>query len=269
MEISDKVLKFLQDEESQELLNNNKFEKLYEKFYEEVEHDVPPLSSSMTSEFTQLLYAAGIDPLEHMDIIPKYFLCRNNSLKEFTIPSHIKSIGEKAFYNCTGLTSITIPDSTMEIGNSAFSGCEKLISVHIGSGVKELSPELFRVCSSLKQVTIGDNVESIGYSAFNECSALTNIDLKNVKVIGDLAFIYCNNLETVLLSKNAKLEYVGEGAFWDSSKFEGIRFRGTMEEWRDLHVRYKENDGYSFNVLCTDGVLRSKSRGGGGWIKVK
>ena len=32
MQVSDKVLKFLQNEESQELLNNNKFEKLYEKF---------------------------------------------------------------------------------------------------------------------------------------------------------------------------------------------------------------------------------------------
>ena len=69
MEISDEVLKFLQDEESQELLNNNKFEKLYEKFHEEVEPYVPMSGPSMTSEFTQLLYVAGIDPLVHMSTV--------------------------------------------------------------------------------------------------------------------------------------------------------------------------------------------------------
>lgn len=69
MEISDKVLKFLQDEENQELLNNNKFEKLYEKFHEEVEPYVPMSGPSMTSEFTQLLYVAGIDPLVHMSTV--------------------------------------------------------------------------------------------------------------------------------------------------------------------------------------------------------
>ena len=90
-----------------------------------------------------------------------------------------------------------------------------------------------------------------------------------MKVISDWAFTDCNKLETVLLSKNAKLEYVGKGAFYGLPKFEGIRFKGTTEEWRDLHVRYKENDGYSFNVLCTDGILTSKSRGRGGWIEIK
>ena len=32
-------------------------------------------------------------------------------------------IGEKAFYNCSGLTSVTIPKSVAIIGSAAFSGC--------------------------------------------------------------------------------------------------------------------------------------------------
>lgn len=69
MEISDEVLKFLQDEESQELLNDNEFEKLYEKFREKVEPYVPMGGLSMTREFTELLYAAGIDPLIYMSTV--------------------------------------------------------------------------------------------------------------------------------------------------------------------------------------------------------
>jgi hypothetical protein len=39
------------------------------------------------------------------------------------IPDSVTSIGDVAFYGCTGLTSITIPDSVTSIGNGAFSGC--------------------------------------------------------------------------------------------------------------------------------------------------
>ena len=35
----------------------------------------------------------------------------------------VSSIGYRAFYDCTGLTSITIPNSVTEIGWSAFYGC--------------------------------------------------------------------------------------------------------------------------------------------------
>ena len=35
----------------------------------------------------------------------------------------VTSIGERAFYECSGLTSVTIPNSVTSIGSGAFYGC--------------------------------------------------------------------------------------------------------------------------------------------------
>ena len=48
---------------------------------------------------------------------------------DLTIPDSVTSIGDYAFYFCTGLTSVTIPDSVTSIGSSAFSGCVNLVSI--------------------------------------------------------------------------------------------------------------------------------------------
>ncbi len=44
---------------------------------------------------------------------------------------NIISIGNYAFYNCTGLEKVIIPESTSKIGSSAFSNCHNLINVYI------------------------------------------------------------------------------------------------------------------------------------------
>ena len=47
-----------------------------------------------------------------------------------TFSHAIKSIGERAFEDCTSLTSITLPEGVTQIGHSAFENCTSLIEVY-------------------------------------------------------------------------------------------------------------------------------------------
>ena len=49
--------------------------------------------------------------------------------KNTVIPSNVTSIGDGAFYGCSGLTSITIPSRVTSIGNYAFDSCSSLTSI--------------------------------------------------------------------------------------------------------------------------------------------
>ena len=123
-----------------------------------------------------------------------------------TIPSTfgdypVTSIGDYAFYGCSGLTSVTIPSSVTSIGNSAFQYCSELTSVTIPSSVTSIRSDVFRGCSSLTSVAIPEGVTSIGSAAFSGCSSLTSVTIpSSVTSIGSIAFVDCLSLKSVHIS---------------------------------------------------------------------
>ena len=116
----------------------------------------------------------------------------------------VTSIGNYAFWGCSGLTSITIPKSITSIGSDAFPACYGLKKVIIsdiaawcciefGDNPLAYAHHLYSdEKTEIKELNIPNNVTSIGGSAFEGCSGLTSVTIPNsVTSIGWSAFAFC------------------------------------------------------------------------------
>lgn len=125
----------------------------------------------------------------------------------------VTSIGEDAFYGCSGLTSAIIGNSVKSIGESAFDSCSGLTSVTIGNSVKSIGEGAFRYCSGLTSVTIPNSVASIGEGAFSYCSGLKSATIPNsVTSIGGDVFRCCSGLTSFTIPNS--VTSIGPCAFF-------------------------------------------------------
>ena len=131
-----------------------------------------------------------------------------SGLTSVTIPNSVTSIGYYAFSDCSGLTSVTIPNSVTSIGSGAFDACSGLTSIKVESGnsvydsrencnaiIKTATNTLISGC---KNTIIPNSVTSIGEVAFYGCLGLTSVTIPNsVTSIGDRAFSGCSGLTSI------------------------------------------------------------------------
>ena len=81
------------------------------------------------------------------------------------IPSSVRTIGKRAFYQLSNLTDINIPTGVTCIADSAFEGCG-LISVTIPNTVTSFGSCAFYGCSSLSSIVFDNCYPTFGINAF-------------------------------------------------------------------------------------------------------
>ena len=159
-----------------------------------------------------------------------------------TFDGPVTQIGERAFYNCSSLTSITIPSSVTSLGYAAFFICPSLTTITIPESVTSLGEgATFQQCTALKNVywnaidcTIEQDADGYYYPPFLNlenieefvfgadvttipaylCQGLTGLKSltipESVTSIGRGAFLACSSLISVTIPES--VTSLGEGA---------------------------------------------------------
>ena len=83
-----------------------------------------------------------------------------------TIPATVDTIGGRAFYKYSVLSTVTFPDDLVSIGESAFYMCELLVNLTLPDSLTDIGTKAFYGCLNLVDVRIPDRVDTIGRNAF-------------------------------------------------------------------------------------------------------
>ena len=198
-------------------------------------------------------------------IITKY--AGNDTVYE--IPSEIDGkkvtgIGNRAFQNCTSLTSVTIPSGVTYIDECAFQGCSSLTDIALPDSLTIIGGFAFNNCAMLTSITIPNGVTRIEWETFYGCSALTDLVLPDtVTYIGRNAFFNCPSLKTVTIP--ASVTTIDERAFgyhyddnYNITKTDGFKINYTKNTWGHY---YAKQNGFSDEPclvaeLKEDGTLK-------------
>ena len=191
--------------------------------------------------------------------------CSSAATGEITIPNSVTTIGEEAFYYCSGLTSInvdaanmhysstdgvlfnyakdtlilypigntraeyTIPNSVTTIRDYAFYNCWRLTSITIPNSVTTIGNDAFEDCIGLTSVNIPNSVTTIGSYAFYGCSSLASANIPNsVTTIKSGTFQECSSLISITIP-NSVTEIEGWGVFANCTSLESVTIGNSLK----------------------------------------
>ena len=182
-----------------------------------------------------------------------------SGLTSITIPSSVSYVGQRAFEGCIDLTSVILPNGVTSIEDGTFYGCSSLTGIEIPNSVRTIYSEAFYNCSGLTSIIIPNSVTSIESSAFSGCSGLTSVIIPdNVTTIGQSTFFNCSNLASVTIPNSVTSigRYAFYGTEWYNNQPDGLvyagnivyAYKGTMPQNTSISIKEGTSSitGYAF-----------------------
>ena len=182
---------------------------------------------------------------------------------EYVVPESVSSIGEYAFYGCSGLTTVILPPSVTSVGKDAFDDCSGLIKSACPKNVRNsvscgnwaaYEPEgvIFEdgwIYGPNKEIiyyapldlegeyTVSESVSSIENNAFAHCKDLTTIVIpSSVSSIGEYAFDECSGLTMADFSSIDHLCSIEFGNVWSNPIYYTKKLYINGEEVKEVNI---------------------------------
>ena len=141
--------------------------------------------------------------------------------------NNLKTLGTRAFGNCTALTEITIPASLTSAG-SPFKDCSNLKTIHFEEGITKIVGGLFSGCTGITEISIPDTVAIIDESAFSGATNLVSVSIPDsVTEIQDYAFQNCTKLTSIDIPDSVTL--IDYQAFYGCTKLASVKLSNNLK----------------------------------------
>lgn len=122
----------------------------------------------------------------------------NKNIGSLIFPDSVKYLRNEVCYGCTNLKEVQLPAGLTVIPDYAFEACSSLTSINFPVALKEIRMKALSG-TALTEFVAPEALHSIWSYAFEGCNALSEVELKNVRSLGDGAFLYCPELQSVTL----------------------------------------------------------------------
>lgn len=181
---------------------------------------VEDMAFNKCSKFTKLngagsivnvgFYAFAEDELMKFDTAPQienaddgaFAYC--HSAKFGDVGTSFKSLGERSFDNCKGITSVTVPSNIKTVPAYCFNGVD-MQELIIENGVMRIEQGAFKSVDS-QEVTIPESVEYIGEYAFYSTNLRTITVKSKTAEICDNAFYFGNRVTFNVIENSTAYE---------------------------------------------------------------
>ena len=163
----------------------------------------------------------------------------------------VTTIGYKAFFLCSQITSVTLPDTIRVIGDYAFQtswGTNMIASMNLPEGLEEIGAYAlngiqvdFRLPSTLKrignyafnntgitEVHFGDAIEAVGDRAFFRCTKLVKAEVTKESQNSEGLYLMCTALADVTVEDG--VTSLPENCFFDCSSLTSITLPESVTE---------------------------------------